>query len=352
MITRLLSNKDTTIYESYYLQNTSLDSILELKYNILLNANSRFLINFNHQNLLNLIPSGTTANYKLQLFSDELHEIKLNTDFKVYPLSQDWVQGTGKFNDDPITTDGVCWSNTGNTIWIDSGSNFVTQSHINSGGGSWNSNYVASQSLEYNPLTDNSDLYFNVNDIVGQWISGTIDNFGFIVKLDKEQDLDINSNFQYFSADSSTIYSPQLIATWDDSSFITGSLNALSGDIKTIIYYKNLNMNYTRNSTVKIELGARNKYTQATFNYNNHPLNQNLYLPETSYYSIIDENTNEVVIDYGDYTKISCNSDGNYFWLDMSNFNIDRIYRIAIKSVFSDETVKIFNNQDFFRIES
>jgi len=55
------------------------------------------------------------------------------------------------------------------------------------------------------------------------------------------------------------------------------------------------------------------------------------FLPTTSYYQICDYHSGEVVVPFSNYTKLSCDSDGNYFNLNLSNWEVDRVYNIEFK---------------------
>jgi hypothetical protein len=55
----------------------------------------------------------------------------------------------------------------------------------------------------------------------------------------------------------------------------------------------------------------------------------NYYLPTASYWSIVDLDTNEVVIDFDStYTKISADSTSNYFDVYMNGLEPERYYKI------------------------
>ena len=43
------------------------------------------------------------------------------------------------------------------------------------------------------------------------------------------------------------------------------------------------------------------------------------YLPTTTYYEIEDYRTGEKVLPFDEYTKVSCDSNGNYFNLDLGS---------------------------------
>ena len=52
------------------------------------------------------------------------------------------------------------------------------------------------------------------------------------------------------------------------------------------------------------------------------------YLPTSSYYQISDLNSNDIIIPFGDYSKISCNASGNYFKLNTNSSAVDRLVNI------------------------
>lgn len=88
-------------------------------------------------------------------------------------------------------------------------------------GGYYDNSLIASQSFEYELI----DLNIDVTNIVDSWITGSLTNNGFLIKLsDIEESRSSNSMFQYFSRDTHTIYPPRLLLGWDDFSFSTSSI--------------------------------------------------------------------------------------------------------------------------------
>ena len=69
------------------------------------------------------------------------------------------------------------------------------------------------------------------------------------------------------------------------------------------------------------------------------------YLPTSSYYQIKDVVTEEVVVPFGDYTKLSCDSNGNYFKLNLTNWEYNRDYYIEIK-IDRDGVIEYFADKD------
>jgi hypothetical protein len=55
------------------------------------------------------------------------------------------------------------------------------------------------------------------------------------------------------------------------------------------------------------------------------------YLPTSSYYAIKDNETEQIILDFDNYTQISCDSNGNYFMLDTTSFPQERYFKILIR---------------------
>jgi len=115
---------------------------------------------------------------------------------------------------------------------------------------------------------------------------------------------------KYYSKETNTIFQPLLKLGWDDSVFNTGSLTALT-ESQIIVRSKELRDNYREGNKVRIKVIGRSLYPTKTFT-NAFSYNDIKYLPQTSYYAVRDEITKVSIIDFSDYTKISCDSTGNY----------------------------------------
>ncbi len=64
---------------------------------------------------------------------------------------------------------------------------------------------------------------------------------------------------------------------------------------------------------------------------------------------IEDYRTNEVIIPFGDYSKLSCDSKSNYFYLDTATYPINRTYRLKLKVVV-DGVSKIIDDKLIFDV--
>ena len=69
------------------------------------------------------------------------------------------------------------------------------------------------------------------------------------------------------------------------------------------------------------------------------------YLPSGSssgdgaFYSITDAETEDVVVPFGSGSKLSCDSTGNYFNLDLNGYQPERYYTLQYKVVSGSGTV-------------
>jgi len=388
MIYSIYPVKDTTLYEENVNLNSGMDSILELKHeykNITGSLyNSRILIKFDVTEIEQNINAGKispNAKYYLSLRSADAREIPQEYSIYAYPLSGSWVNGTGKYNHVPITKDGASWKyrtsmTTGveweippgtssfewdsiSQTWVDAnilfGANLsvnVTSSYYNKkGGGTW-WNYDNLECVQ-NYSFETADLYMDVTDIVKKWVtgSGKLVNDGFIVKFSTEQEtsLDPLNSLKFFGAESNTIYVPRLNVVWNDQVFNTGSLSSANFDDLSINV--KLKKFYAEKEKAKIKIYANKKYPQKNYTTQSYHT-VNYYLPSSSYYEVRDAYTDEVILPF-DVTgsKISCDSEGNYFNLWMNSFQPERFYRIVVKvEEENGDVVKIFDNNYYFKV--
>jgi hypothetical protein len=172
-----------------------------------------------------------------------------------------------------------------------------------------------------------------------QWISGSLKNNGFIIRhsIDAENNTLDYGILKFFSKETSTIYEPKLELVWDDSLFTTGSLTPVTGSAEDgyKVVVTNLKREYPSNSKVKIRVKGRDMYPLKSFG-TAFEYDQSKYLPSGSvFYQIEDYITNEIIVPFGDYSKLSCDSTSNYFNLDTSAYSYNRTYKLKLKIVES-----------------
>lgn len=62
---------------------------------------------------------------------------------------------------------------------------------------------------------------------------------------------------------------------------------------------------------------------------------------------MVDHWTEEVIIPFSNGTKLSCDSNGNYFRIDMSSFMPERYYKVQVKSEFEGGDVSKISDDGF-----
>jgi hypothetical protein len=121
-------------------------------------------------------------------------------------------------------------------------------------------------------------------------------------------------------------------------------------DDNTVITLGNNIGQFNTDTAYNFRVNARPTYPTRQF------VTQSVYtlnsaLPSSSYYAVQDLDTGEYVIDFDtNYTKLSCDSQGNYFTLYMAGLQPARYYKILIKSSFSDGSTVVYDNNYTFKI--
>lgn len=370
----IFPEKDTTLYShpNRSTMNAGNDEILELvKEKGSTNAlyyPSRILLQFSNIDLTTAIDKSNNFTSSLELFSIEHKNLSSEQSIEVFPLSSSWNEGTGKYSNLPISSNGSSWlykdNNSSKTKWLTSGfgvgstGSISTTVSITKGGGEWytGSLFKGTQTFSNADLLDlNIDVTnivqkFSASINVSQTYPTGIPNYGFILKNSDTIEENISSSrgtLSYFSADTHTIYPPKLTFKWDDSIHEKQSSAKLSGDLNVSLY--NNKDKYNKNDVAKIKLHVRDKYPTRQFTTSSNYLNPG-YFTTSSYYSIRDAHTEEVVIPFDNYnTKLSANNDGMYFNLYMKGLQPERYYRILFKHINNDGT-QIYDNNYHFKV--
>ena len=364
------AEKDATIYESAEYNNTGLDELLEVGKRFGTSGTdllkSRSVLKFDRTEIsASLSKYSKTVNdckFILQLYTSTAKNLPAEYDIVAKILAQDWENGTGI--ESALTIDGVSWNGpVSGSTWVSSSQNLQIGSSTlyasGSGkGGSWmyqtnpigtTAGLITSDSFSYRT----TDINMDVTNAMKIWLSGsggaTIPNYGFLLQFSDANELDANiaGYIRYFSRDTHTIYVPRLTMYWDNSTFTTGSLTSV--DIESFIVYTRIKPTYKDTEVAKIRIFARDKYPQKSPT-NLFPQQTVKYLPATTYYSVLDAATDEVIIPYDDiYTKISCDSTSNYIHLDFNGFMPERYYRLELKIVSGFEEQYI-TDQIYFKV--
>ena len=386
----IFPEKDTTIYShpDRKNMNTGKDEILELveeKLSTSTNSffSSRILIRFKNEEIKDVIQTKltgvakevNTSNVKvcLELFSTEHKNLAKDHIVEVYALSESmaWEEGTQRYDANPpsVTTgsfqaaNGATWifrtESTGSAWPTGSFAIGVTGSYTKqAGGGVWYKDAGFKATNDFFAAGDNLDLNLDVTTIIQKFSASYyqsatfptgIPNNGFLLKkpATTEEDNFGFGELQYFSSDTHTIYPPKLTFKWDDSVYSHSGTTLTSGDIFLSLY--NNKSEFQRKSKQRFRLTVRKRYPDRTFVTSSNFLNLN-YLPETSYYSVRDAETDEVVIPFDtEYTKLSADNDGMYFDLFMEGFQPERYYKLMFR-VDNNDGIHIHDEDYFFKI--
>jgi hypothetical protein len=371
---KLFPYKDSTIYSLYPTMNSGIDAISEIS--SLLNINgtpdiARFLTQFDNNEILDVLNNkinGVSWDVNFKSYVATAQGISAAYTAEIWPIAQEWNNGTGHYLDSPQVEDGVSWlfsSYSGSNPWSISGNigeelytSSYNSSYTTQGGGNWFysgsevDSYKVTQSFDLRSI---KDLDVSVKTIVSKWYSGSLPNYGFITKW--ESSLEFNTSqyvqpiLKYYSVDTNTIYPPQLEFKWRDySTVLTSSLSS------SIITTADIKLSLTENpgtfypdSVNRFYINVSPLYPTRTFQTSSLYTNLN-YLPTSSYYAIKDLATNEFIINFDDnYTQISSDLNGNYFTVYMSGLEPERYYKILIKTIINGSTL-ILDDNYYFKI--
>ena len=377
----IFPEKDTTIYSNpdRIDLNTGNDEILELvKERGINNQNyypTRILIKFRDIDIKDVFETkilSKTGSYSasLELFSAKHENLASNHIIEVYPISESWDEGTGRYSNYPTSSDGCSWlykdNSTRKNIWITESFASNTTGSINSdiipkGGGTWYNDNSLKSSQSFNQV-ESIDLNINVTNITtkfsasilgGQLPLNGIPNNGFIIKNDDIGETAVSSSrgtLSFFSADTHTIYPPKLTFKWDDSVHpynFTSEGVKFNGELNVSLYRNK--KEYNQNDEALIRLHVRDKYPTRQFTSSSNYL-QPGYFTTSSYYSIRDAHTEEEIIPFDDnFTKLSADDEGMYFKLYMNGLQPERYYRILFKHINNDGT-EIFDDNYHFKV--
>jgi len=352
MIYFLTASKDASVYLQQPNQNTGLDEILEISkvYYGNIKDISRSIIKFDVGFISASISNGTIGLGSANLILRETQSEELPLEYTIYanPLSGSWEMGIGTRFDN-VSTAGVTWNyREGDTKleWLENNLNLGTDANPNNGtGGTWWNGWSGTQSYSY----QTADINMDVKNILKAWMSSSIPNDGFILRHSDvvENNTEDYGILKFFSKETHTIYQPKISIGWDDQSFVTSSLTSLNAeDIKVSV--SNLKKEYKLGSTPKLRVLAREMYPLKTFT-NTFAYNDVKYLPQTTYYQIKDFSSDDVIVPFSEYSKVSCDSNGNYINLNLSNWEANRTYKIEFK-IEQNGSVQYFDNNITFDI--
>jgi hypothetical protein len=350
----MTASKDASVYLQQPNQNTGLDEIIEISkvYYGNIKDIARTFIKFEVGYLSASLADTSISMSEATLILRETESDEIPLEYTIYcnAVSGAWEMGRGTRFDD-ITTQGITWNyREGDSTleWLDNGLAVGTTANPTTGvGGTWYTLLATSQSFNY----DTADITMDVSDLLRGWMSGSVVNDGMVLRFDsnEENDTDDYGQLKFFSKETNTIYQPKIRIGWDDSSFSTGSLSPLTGD-ELKVNVKNFKKEYKIGTTPKIKVVGRELYPVKTFT-NTFAYSNVKYLPEETYYQIKDFASDDIIVPFSEFTKVSCDETGNYFNLNLSNWEAGRVYKLEFKVIMND-TELYFDEDITFTIVS
>lgn len=366
MIWSIPALQDTTIYEKDPYRNTGLDQILEIGKSGTSSggdlAESRALVKFDITALSGILADNSISvndiSASLRLYTVQESELPQTYSIEAKALATSWSNGVGYSStaaeSATTATNGATWISTqgsGSNTWGDSLTTGRAMSfNTLQGGGVWYTSSIASQSFSFK---SNDSVDIDVTNIVKGWKNGTLTNNGFIVSLNNAALSAANfpnTNIQFYSSDTHTVFEPQLYISWTGSfSYNTGSLQPITYEDSPVIYVRNFKSEHPKNTKVRVLLGSRPKYPRPAFAQNS-VFATIKALPTTSYYQIVDAHNDQIIIPYSEATKISANTNGGYFDFYSTMMYPERYYKFEIKSVIDGVTEYFTSNDFIFKI--
>ena len=103
---------------------------------------------------------------------------------------------------------------------------------------------------------------------------------------------------------------------------------------------KGLRPEYKEKSKVRFRLVCRERFPTKTYSTTPSNLTVKTLPSASSYYSIKDAETNEVIVPYGSGSFLSCDKNGNYFNLWLDGYQPERYYTIEYRVQSGSGTIE------------
>ena len=347
---RIFPNQDSSIFSEFPTANTGRDEQLEIGRYLSKGAYKtiRSLVQFSTteiQDVINNKSNKTNISASLNLSLSYAQDLPTSFSIDALGVTEAWIEGVGKFGDTPVNTTGCTWNKKNpSTEWSTPGGGATVTFNNNT---TLDTNVTVSGSQAFDK-NSNYDVTIDATGATTEWYSGSLSNNGFLLKLDptSEASSDSSIRLKYFGSDTNTIYPPFLEIKWNDFTFSTGSLDPLL-DPEAVITIKNNKGEYKDEGKMRFRVHARPKYPPRTFTTSS-AFVKNHYLPQTSYWGLRDENTEEMTVDFDTtYTKISCDATSSFFDIHMDGLQPERYYRLLVKTTIDGNDMIVDNSQIF-----
>ena len=116
----------------------------------------------------------------------------------------------------------------------------------------------------------------------------------------------------------------------------------------TVIYFKGIREEYLEKSISRFRLVGRPRYNDRVFNTTPEGLTIRTLPSASTYYSIKDAVTEDVIVPFGTGSIVSCDTESNFFNVWMNGFQPERYYKFEIKVVTgsASSATQIVNTYD------
>lgn len=306
---------------------------------------SRILLKFSTDEISTLRQSGTlpdagSVKFKLKLFN-ATHSETLPKDFTLttHVVTTDWSEGSG--------LDMESYSDLGSSNWVSAS---TVAAWTTPGGDFMEQDYRK----EFSLTTGVEDVDVDITDIVEDWLNNTNSNHGLMVKLTGSfEDGSLKRSYytkRFFARGSQYFFKRPIIeAQWDSSEQADLPDGYVQQD-NYVYAINNLKTEYKNYETAKISVYTRLKNWQPNI-YTKASQKSPVDIVDDSYYKVTRISDGLVVIPYSyddstPYTKMSYNSSGSYFDLDMSIFEPGYMYELCFTR---KKEGKIIEQEERFR---
>ena len=401
MIKFIYPTQSCTLYSNYDILNTGADEILEVASDFTPTKGpmaDRSLLLFSNEDIL--VDFKTTNRYILNLRIVQSVELESNVELEAYPVSERWEAGKGRFSDTELLYPGASWlyKNENKDTWTT-----TTPVEYDAGGGSWYDKFYDNELDEESILdfkfkfeTVASDVKIDITQLVSFWNMSAIENNGIILKF-KDDVSKRCGNVKFFSSNTNTIYRPYIevggydykfepyiiTTTTKNSELLSGSLDSGSLDSGSLdsgsldsgsleesttdnteqtkslesgvmelknkdlhIFIENIKESYSHDGIEKLVVGVRELNPKKNFSNRMRYTGRNITSLDM-FFSVLDAETEEIVIDFSEFTKISCDTNGHYFNFDFSCLSRGRLYKFILKLEYEGIRKKYDNKLAF-----
>ena len=386
MIKFIYPTQSCTLYSNYDVLNTGADEILEVASDFTPTngpMTTRALLLFSNEDILSDFK--TTNRYILNLKIVQSVELESQVELEAYPVSEKWDAGKGRFSDTELLYPGASWlyKNKNKDTWTT-----TTPVEYEAGGGSWYAKFYDNELDEESTLdfrfkfeTMTSDVKIDITQLVSFWNMSAIENNGIILKF-KDDISKRCGNVKFFSTNTNTIYRPYIEVGEYDYTFepyiitsatknielSSGSLD--SGSLEESITYnteqtkqlesgvleltnkdlqifiENTKESYSKDEVEKLMVGVRESNPKKKFSNRIRYTGRNITSLDM-FFSVLDAETEEIVIDFSEFTKISCDTSGHYFNFDFGCLSRGRLYKFILKLEYEGIRKKYDNKLSF-----